>query len=76
MLLVCVIRFCVAWLCVAWLCVIRLCVFGRVAYLFSIFGGSFQLDCPCLSILGVSDIVLPACSYIFYCIFCISRSEN
>ena len=52
-------------------------LFGCVMFLFSEVGGLFWLDCFCLLILGVSDIVLLSCSlFIFWCISSISRSEN
>ena len=52
-------------------------LFGCVVYPFSEVGGSFRLDCFCLLILSVSDIVLLSCSLsIFWCISSISTSEN
>ena len=52
-------------------------LFGCVLFLFSEVVGSFWLDSSCLSILGVSDIVLLSCSlFVFWCISIISRSEN
>ena len=52
-------------------------LFGCVAFLFSEVGDSFWLDYFCLLILGVFDIVLLSyLLFIFWCISCISRSEN
>ena len=52
-------------------------LFGVVVLLFSEIGDSFWLDCSCLSVLGVSDIVILSCSlFAFWCISSISRWEN
>ena len=51
--------------------------FGCAVFLFSEVDGSFRLDWSCLSIVGMSVIVLVSCSlFVFRCISSISRSEN
>ena len=51
-------------------------LFGCVVFVFSEVGGSFRLDCSCLSVPGVSDIVLLSCSlFVFWGIFSISMSD-
>ena len=52
-------------------------LFDCVAFLFAEVGSSFPLDCLCLLIIGVSDIVLLSCQlFILWCISNISKSEN
>ena len=47
-----------------------------LGWLFSEVGGSFLLDCSCLSKSSVSYTVLVSCSFFFWCISSISFSEN
>ena len=52
-------------------------LFGYAVFLFAEVSCSFRLDCSCLSILSVSDIVLLSCSLFVFLYICnISRSEN
>ena len=45
-------------------------------FLSSDVGGSFRLDCSCLSILGVSDIVLQFVHYLFSGVFLVFQGQK